>query len=273
MASRAGHGLHGGNAGPRGRDPAAEEPAVGEAAIRPRHAPAGPARPGVGADPEVPLLIQGHPGTGKTIIAAYRAAHLTDPDRAGGSVAEPSARRPDQGVRRPRPRSDRAPGRPLEGPRGGDGGHPRQCRRRSRDSAVARSTASQTTSTPLRVVSPTGGEQASGGWGIRTAPRARNANLAAVYERFGPTAPGRRRCRGGRQQVDWMSRLPPYRTGSAAASVPSRCWRSADCRSSRRRMPRRTTTSSWTRPRTSPRSSGTSSTSTTVAATGPSSGT
>ena len=29
------------------------------------------------------LIIQGHPGTGKTIIAAYRAAHLTDPEREG----------------------------------------------------------------------------------------------------------------------------------------------------------------------------------------------
>lgn len=38
------------------------------------------------APSEVPLVIQGHPGTGKTIVAAYRAAHLVDDEREGGAL-------------------------------------------------------------------------------------------------------------------------------------------------------------------------------------------
>ncbi|MEV7396719.1 UvrD-helicase domain-containing protein [Aeromicrobium sp. NPDC092404] len=34
-------------------------------------------------DPGEDLVVQGHPGTGKTIIATYRAAFLVDPDRGG----------------------------------------------------------------------------------------------------------------------------------------------------------------------------------------------
>lgn len=39
------------------------------------------------APPDAPLIIQGHPGTGKTIVAAYRAAHLTDSQRSGPFVS------------------------------------------------------------------------------------------------------------------------------------------------------------------------------------------
>lgn len=35
------------------------------------------------SDPFEDLVVQGHPGTGKTIIATYRAAFLVDPDREG----------------------------------------------------------------------------------------------------------------------------------------------------------------------------------------------
>lgn len=38
------------------------------------------------APSHVPLVIQGHPGTGKTIVAAYRAAHLVDDEREGGAL-------------------------------------------------------------------------------------------------------------------------------------------------------------------------------------------
>ncbi|USQ79182.1 AAA family ATPase [Ornithinimicrobium faecis] len=38
------------------------------------------------APSDAPLVIQGHPGTGKTIVAAYRAAHLVDDERAGGAL-------------------------------------------------------------------------------------------------------------------------------------------------------------------------------------------
>ena len=34
-----------------------------------------------------PLIVQGHPGTGKTIIATHRAAYLTHPDRAAEAMA------------------------------------------------------------------------------------------------------------------------------------------------------------------------------------------
>lgn len=37
----------------------------------------------VSADPDHPLMIQGHPGTGKTIVAAYRAAYLVDTQGPG----------------------------------------------------------------------------------------------------------------------------------------------------------------------------------------------
>ncbi|QGG41851.1 UvrD-helicase domain-containing protein [Aeromicrobium yanjiei] len=39
------------------------------------------------SDPRQDLVVQGHPGTGKTIIATYRAAFLVDPDREGNSAS------------------------------------------------------------------------------------------------------------------------------------------------------------------------------------------
>lgn len=40
------------------------------------------------ASSDEPLVIQGHPGTGKTIVAAYRAAHLVDDEREGGALTK-----------------------------------------------------------------------------------------------------------------------------------------------------------------------------------------
>ncbi|WP_156036448.1 UvrD-helicase domain-containing protein [Blastococcus sp. URHD0036] len=37
-------------------------------------------------DPAVPLVVQGHPGAGKTIVAVHRAAYLVHPERDGGPV-------------------------------------------------------------------------------------------------------------------------------------------------------------------------------------------
>ncbi len=36
--------------------------------------------------PDSPLIIQGQPGTGKTVVAAHRAVYLAHPDRPGGSL-------------------------------------------------------------------------------------------------------------------------------------------------------------------------------------------
>ena len=36
---------------------------------------------------DAPLVVQGHPGTGKTVIAAHRAAYLVHPERTGGARA------------------------------------------------------------------------------------------------------------------------------------------------------------------------------------------
>lgn len=41
----------------------------------------------VAQEPDRPLIVQGHPGTGKTIVAIHRAAYLANPDRGEG--AEP----------------------------------------------------------------------------------------------------------------------------------------------------------------------------------------
>ncbi len=37
-------------------------------------------------DPAAPLVVQGHPGAGKTIVAVHRAAYLTHPQRAGTPI-------------------------------------------------------------------------------------------------------------------------------------------------------------------------------------------
>jgi DNA helicase-2/ATP-dependent DNA helicase PcrA len=40
----------------------------------------------VSRDPQQDLLVQGHPGTGKTVVAAYRAAYLVSPERKEGQA-------------------------------------------------------------------------------------------------------------------------------------------------------------------------------------------
>jgi DNA helicase-2/ATP-dependent DNA helicase PcrA len=36
---------------------------------------------------DLPLIVQGHPGSGKTVVAVHRAGFLKNPERAGGAVA------------------------------------------------------------------------------------------------------------------------------------------------------------------------------------------
>lgn len=162
------------------------------------------------APSQVPLLIQGHPGTGKTIIAAYRAAHLTDPERAGGSVGSlllvgPTREYVAHVLGLIAPLADPSKVRvvamediltmsaKVKGFAGGalDGVA-------DDVDAAARGLADQAANR-LR---------ASGA--LKSGTGARNANLAAVYEALRSNgAPGAPLSKRG-EQVDWMSRLPSY---------------------------------------------------------------
>lgn len=162
------------------------------------------------APSEVPSLIQGHPGTGKTIIAAYRAAHLSDPERSGTSVRNLLLVGPTNeyvnhvlGLIAPLADPSRVRVRSLEDiltssakVKGFGGG--------------ALDGVADDVDAAARGLADQAANRLRSRGGLMSGRNARDVNLAAVYELLrsngDPGAPLSRRA----EQVSWMRRLPPY---------------------------------------------------------------